>query len=108
MLRDYGISWVSTIIHLKSNVRMSIMASNGKGFLIAEFHFRKSVCCFPKSYTNVLYTAESTVSPRYNDNICSQRYCHHNEFAVIKNICFGYLLEITNITNISFLNKLNK
>ena len=27
-----------------------------------------------------------TVNPRYNDNICSQKCCHYNEFAVVKNL----------------------
>ena len=27
----------------------------------------------------------STVNPRYNDSICSQRRCHENEFAVVDN-----------------------
>ena len=26
-----------------------------------------------------------SVKPRYNDRICSQRCCHYNEFAVVKN-----------------------
>ena len=27
----------------------------------------------------------STVNPRYNDSICSQRRCHNNTFAVVEN-----------------------
>ena len=27
----------------------------------------------------------TTVNPRYNDSICSKRYGHYNEFAVVKN-----------------------
>ena len=29
---------------------------------------------------------QNTVNPRYNDNICSQRRCHYNEIAVVKNL----------------------
>ena len=27
-----------------------------------------------------------TSEPRYNDNVCSQRRCNQNEFAVVQNI----------------------
>ena len=64
----------------------------------------------------------STGNPRYNDRICSQRCCHYNEFAVVKNpslekmICkkaivlflfphrtyvFGYLLESPTLVSIA-------
>ena len=32
------------------------------------------------------HTLLCTVNPRYNDRICSQRCCHYNEFAIVKNL----------------------
>ena len=32
-----------------------------------------------------LFYLLGTVNPPYSDNICSQRHCHQNEFAVVQN-----------------------
>ena len=37
-----------------------------------------------KRRTETVWSVIYIVNPRYNDRICSKRFCHQNEFAVVK------------------------
>ena len=67
-----------------------------KGYLVNVLFLHKNMCCgysfeMPWQVTsisthNMFYCRykKTTVNPRYNDIVCSQRYCLQNEFAVVK------------------------
>ena len=52
---------------------------------VTEYLYLFSSIQSPALFTIICTYKPSTVNPRYNDSICSKRYCHYNEFAVVKN-----------------------